>query len=328
MEVSITSLTCFRTADSITAYWKCTPKDVPSTAKLQYKVVLDEKDSKNPSTAVIQESGTYKFNGLQKGTEYTLSVQVYDGNTLLNSKSIALTTLSNSPISVSGRTSDSISIMWDRPTVGSVKLMPAKYLVRYTEANNIDDPWHEEVSRGALSHTLTGLKPATKYNFCIFAYDESGTLVCQYPQANGYMTESTTSIVQELAPSESGANMFAIVVQQHAKVLMGTDSISMEVEYKYVRRDSNGKVTAHETGVWTHKWSSSSLKSAIVTLPEGCELDGNTVHVVVKSRRAASAGLNKWKVCSEGDVELFDGKLALRLSGDYFKYSVKFTQVK
>ena len=322
MEASFKSLNYFRTADSITLYWTCAIKDVPSNGSILYEIVLQNGNKYN-KVAELKDACKYSITGLTKGTEYIITLSALGGNTLLCAQDIKVATLNQGSVKVTGKTNNSIALTWSEPSDGSIKTALGKYVVRYTEADNLDDTWHElKMGVKTSSFTFTGLKAGTKYNFCVFAYDESNNLVCQYPAVNGYLTEST--LAQGTISRVPTA--IAIEVKQGAKVLSGTDTISMELSYSLVQRDANGNVRARKSETWTHKWSNSSTKNDTIILPDGWGLEDNKFHVVIKSRRAASAGLNKWRVCSEGDVSPVNGRLSLRLTGSYYDYNVKFVQ--
>ena len=211
-------------------------------------------------------------------------------------------------------TRDSITIEWEKATDNVTAPDKILYKVFLTEENNPTDPWHLiKEATGIQSHTFTGLKPNTAYAFNVKAYDEAGNLL-QYPLDNGCMTAKTAS-----AP----VRRLAFSIEQGATVLQGTNTISFAIEYNYVQLDSAGNVTEKGSGAWEYKWSNRVTKNDVIELPENYCFEDNQVFVRIQSRRAASAGLNKWKTCSSGFVDVANGELKFRLTGNYYNYSVK-----
>lgn len=111
--------------------------------------------------------------------------------------------------------------------------------------------------------------------------------------------------------------------------LRGTDTICLELTYKAVQYDASGNIigVGLHNGSWKHKWSNTQTVTDVIALPGGWYFENNQVHIYIDSRRAASAGLNKWKKSCEGDEDISGGELKLKLSGSYYSYSVKYTKL-
>jgi len=211
-------------------------------------------------------------------------------------------------------TRDTISIEWQKATDNVTAPDKIRYEVFLTEDNNPADPWHlVKEATGLHSHTFTGLNPNTAYAFYVKASDEAGNSL-QYPLDNGCMTAKTAS-----AP----VHKLAFSIEQGASVLHGTNTIAFVIEYNYVQLDRAGNVTGRGTGSWEYKWSNQATKSDVIELPAGCYFENNQVFVKIMSRRAASVGLNKWKTCSSGFVDVANGNLKFRLIGSYYSYNVR-----
>jgi len=119
-------------------------------------------------------------------------------------------------------------------------------------------------------------------------------------------------------------NRLTLRIVQGASVLHGTNTISVGLEYTYFQLDSKGnKVGNTLSGAWEHKWSNGAEVNTVIQLPPNCFFTNNEVFVRIRSRRAASAGLNKWKHCSTGYVNITGGKLWLKLTGSYYSYNVR-----
>lgn len=142
--------------------------------------------------------------------------------------------------------------------------------------------------------------------------------VLRYPNDTG-----SKAVKTKPAP----VNRLNLAIEQGATVLRGTDTICIELTYSYVKYDASGNILGRQNGSWKRKWSNTKTVNDVIALPDGWYFEDNKVHIYIDSRRAASAGLNKWKKCCEGDEDISGGVLHLKLSGSYYSYSVKYTKV-
>ena len=120
-------------------------------------------------------------------------------------------------------------------------------------------------------------------------------------------------------------NRLSFKIHQDASVLRGTNTISLGIEYTYIMLDSNGNKIGTATGAWEHKWSNGAQVNSVIELPSNCYFKDNEVFIRIRSRRAASAGLNKWKACSSGYVNITGGHLEMKLTGSYYSYNVRLS---
>ena len=118
-------------------------------------------------------------------------------------------------------------------------------------------------------------------------------------------------------------NRLSFDIEQKASVLKGTNTVYCKLSYTYIKLDSNGNKIGVGTGSWDYKWSNNSGISRVIELPENCYFKNNELLLTFESRRAASAGLNKWKKCSEGYINVTGGKLKIRIEGSYYHYSLR-----
>ena len=117
-------------------------------------------------------------------------------------------------------------------------------------------------------------------------------------------------------------NRLSFTIEQNASVLKGTNSVELTMNYSYIKLDSNGNKMGEGTGKWESQWSNNSRKTDVIQLPERCYFKNNELLLTLKSRRAASAGLNKWKLGSSGYINVTGGKLKISIEGSYYSYSL------
>ena len=311
--------------------WVPATDNVTKASDIVYKIYIQQSGSTAGLSLVKQGKKLYAhtFSGLKKDTEYYVQVCAVDesGNVLqypaknaaYRIKTAAVDdnqapTVTSRAFKVSNIQDDRFTIQWEK---ANDKVTPANkilYKVNLTEYLNPNDPWRTvKEAKGISSHTFTGLKANTRYSFCVKAYDEAGNLL-QYPADN-----SSESVLTK----PKMAHQLSFSIEQGATVLMGTNTISFAIEYTYVQLNSIGNVIGRGTGSWEYKWSNKKKTSGVITLPENCYFEDNQVFVRIRSRRAASAGLNTWKTCSSGYVDVGTGNLKFKLTGSYYSYSVR-----
>ena len=313
--VSSTSSTVSeRARNSIAIRWTAASDNDTAASQIRYEVYLN-------GTLKCNTRGisSYTFTGLTPNTQYSFSVKAFDqaDNVLQYTSSSVKTlddkapTVSNKAITISNLTYNSFKASWmaasDNDTASS-QICYRVYLY-------VGGTWVKKAEgSGITSYTFTGLSSSTSYSVYVQALDAAGNSIT-YP---------STSARTKAAP----VNRLAVSVRQGATVLRGTNTICLEMTYKYVQYNSAGVVTARQQSSWKYKWSNTSTATTVIQLPAGWYIENNQVYIYIDSRRAASAGLNKWKKCSDGYVDVTGGSLILQLSGSYYSYSVRFTQIK
>ena len=187
-----------------------------------------------------------------------------------------------------------------------------RYEVYLREGGN----WKLKASTYAIDHfTFTGLTPNTEYAVYVKAIDAAGNSIT-------YPGEGKNVSVRTVVKQISKLN---ITIYQNAKYLPLTDCIRLTLSYNAVRYNSSGVLVESKPGSWERKWSSGNTATKVITLDPGWTFEINQVHIYIDSRKAASAGLNKWEKCSEGYVDLTSEYLNLKLTGSYYSHTVQFT---
>ena len=319
------------TLNSISIRWEAATDNVTEKKQITYQIWFKLSDTpSDPWHMVYEGKGitTYTFKNLKEGTKYSFYIIASDeaGNSLqypLNNGCMTARTAaldkeapkaSSRALTVTNVRHDRFTLSWKAATDNETPASQIRYQVFLHE----NGYWlQKQDARGITSYTLTGLNPDTVYYVIVKATDAVGN-VLNYPNDT-----ASKGVRTKAAP----VNKLQLTVIQGAAVLRGTNTISLELTYDYVKYDSYFNVIERKAGIWNHKWSGTETVTDVIALPAGYYFENNKVHVVTSSRRAASAGLNKWKTCSEGDVDISSGKLTLKLSGNYFTYSVKYTKM-
>ena len=161
------------------------------------------------------------------------------------------------------------------------------------------------------------MTPNTQYYVYVSARDASDNEL-KYPN------DTNSTPAKTLRPR---VNRLSVMVKQGASVLSGTQCICLELTYKAVQINSNGAVTGRSQGSWKYKWASKNTATTVIELPAGWYIENNQVYIYIDSRKAASAGLNTWKKCSDGYVDVTGGNLILELSGSYYSHNVSFKKL-
>ena len=316
--------------ESISVTWEKATDNVTAADKIVYSVYIKEDIASETSRLIHSDKNltSYTFKGLKAGTNYLVHVIATDeaGNFIRYPAKNASTrirtsdpdeaapTVTSRAFKVSNVMDDRFTIQWEKAYDKITPSSKILYKVGLTESYNPQDPWRiVKEAPGITSYTFTGLKPNTSYAYYVKAYDEAGNML-QYPADN------SSSIVKT---KSRRVHSISFQIEQKATVLYGTNTISFGIEYTYYQVNSRGDIIGHGSGAWEHKWSNKSSKSGTITLPEGCYFDDNQVFIRIRSRKAASAGLNTWKACSSGYVDVTSGILKFRLTGSYFNYSVR-----
>ena len=319
------------TLNSFTIKWENATDNLTAASKIRYEVWFKKSNTPtDPWHLMDNRTGinSFTFSGLQAGTQYSFFVRAYDeaGNFLqyplangcMTARTASLDkeapTAENRALTFKDIKHDGFTVSW-RAAKDNVT---AASKIRYKVYVYIDGSWWQKCSvLGATSYTVTGLKPTTLYWVFVKAEDESGN-VLRYPNDT-----ASVGVTTKAEP----VNKLALSIKQGASVLRGTNTISLELSYNMVQYNAGGLVSARQAGSWSRKWSSNANVSTVIQLPENWFFENNKVHILIRSRRAASAGLNKWKTCCEGDLDISGGKLTLQLSGSYYSYSVRYTQL-
>ena len=341
--VSSTSLNVVLVTDrSISIQWEPATDDKTPAQDIRYVVGLKESENpEDPWHIVQEEKGLcgFTFKNLKSDTRYAFYVMAFDedgnmtqyplANGSMSAKTLApdttAPTVKNRNIKVTATTLNSISIQWEPATDNVTHQSRIRYQVWLTMTEEPSDPWKMvEEKIGLTSYTFKDLKSDTNYAFYVRAFDEAGNSLL-YPLDNGCMMAKTKASIQTTPNSFSGPSR-KVQIRQSASVLQGTDTISLELTYSYATY-IDGKITEY-TGVWTHKWSNNEDVNDIIRLPAGGYFTKNLYHITIRSRRGALPGLNKWKVCSEGDMIVIGDTIRLVLSGSYYSFSVKYTLIQ
>lgn len=326
-KITVTAIT----RDSISIKWEAAVDNRTSKSNIRYQVWFKLSNTPSDPWHLVREAKgitTHTFKGLKEGTKYSFFVRAFDeaGNQLqypipngcMTARTAALDTVAPT---VDSRALTAVNIKSDR---FSIRWNPAKDDV--TEASQIlyevylyekGNWWLKKSAKGITSCTFTGLTPSTTYYVYVKAMDAAGN-VLRYPNDTG-------SRIVKTKPAP--VNKLNLIIEQGATVLRGTDSICVELTYNYVKYDADANIIGRQSGSWKRKWSSKNTVNTVIALPDGWYFEDNKVHIYIDSRRAASAGLNKWKKCCEGDEDISGGILHLKLSGSYYSYSVKYTKV-
>ena len=252
---------------------------------------------------------------LKPDTQYGFYYEAVDGTGKVLRREECTARTSDKLLKVSNITSDGFTIEWEPLDIAKHK--ETIYGV-YLGGEGPGTAWCRQF-KGISSYTYTGLKQGVDYTTLVYVYGPDGKTVFYY-EADG-----DVRILPLTTPDR--LNRLDLTVRQGAKYLPGTDCIRLNLEYSIAKYDPNGKVLERKTEKWSRKWSKGGTTSDIIQLPEGWYFEDNQVHLLIESRKAASAGLNKWKKCSEGDVSIKGGSLMLQLFGNYFSYNVQFTIV-
>ena len=319
------------TLDSITIQWDAATDNVTAKGDIRYQVWFKLSDTpSDPWHMVYEDKGitTHTVKNLKEGTQYSFFVRAFDeaGNSIQYPLSNGCMTARTAAMDqeapyVDSRALTAVNVKHDRFTLtwkAAKDNVTAASQIQYQLYLYQDGQWWlKDRVPGITSYTFTGLKPDTQYFVYVKALDAVGN-VLKYPNDT-----SSKAVKTKSAP----VNKLRLTIEQGATVLYGTETIGLELTYKYVQYDAAGNVSGRLSGSWKHRWSSRATVTHTIALPAGWFFENNQVHIYIDSRRAASAGLNKWKKCCEGDEDISGGVLRLKLSGSYYSHSVKYTKL-
>ncbi|MBO4331981.1 MAG: fibronectin type III domain-containing protein, partial [Paludibacteraceae bacterium] len=303
-EISATSIT----ANSITLSWQAATDNKTAQSEIEYDVYQGSTCIKSGLKSA-SSTLTYKVENLTSGKQYSFYVVAKDkaGNktnyltkTVETLDTIA-PTVSSKEISATNISANTITLLWNAATDNKTPSSKIWYEV-YRGSSLIKS------GENITSYVVTGLSPDTQYSFYVVAKDTAGNKTT-------YPTRSFRTRV----------NKITLEIEQKATVVPRTNSVELELTYTFVKVDSNGKVIGVEAAAkpWDYKWSNNKGTSDVILLDKNCYFQDNRVFVRLKSRRGATAGLNKWKECSCGYLNVTGSHLKIRIEGSYFSYSLR-----
>jgi chitodextrinase len=319
------------TRDSISIQWEGATDNMTAKDKIRYQIWFKLSNTpSDPWHQVYEGTGitSYTFKGLKEGTMYSFYIKAFDeaGNSIqyplangcMTARTAALDKeaphADSRDLTVINVTPERFTIAWKAAKDNVTAASQIRYQVFLYEKGSW---WLKKDAPGITSYTFTGLTPDTQYFVFVRAMDAVGNTL-KYP-------DDTAGKAVKTKPAR--VNKLDLTIKQGATVLRGTDTICLELTYNYVKIDADGNIIGRQGGSWKHKWSNTKTVTTVIALPAGWYFENNQVHIYIDSRRAASAGLNKWKKCSEGDVDITGGVLKLALSGSYYYHSVRYTQL-
>jgi len=134
--------------------------------------------------------------------------------------------------------------------------------------------------------------------------------------------EATTKMTGKYVETEYVPlfNRASVYLKNDATTLLGTESVNVLIEPKYIKLDSNGKVVGEGWATeFSKKWNNNSSMSTNIQLPPNCYFKDNKLYVYLRTRKANVKGVS-WKRASEGWVDLKrNGYLGLKILGNYLK---------
>ena len=285
---------------------------------VRYNAYMKEaKDEKwNQVVNRCTNMGGFSDCGLKSDTRYDFYYEAVDGTGKVLRREECTARTSDKVLKVTDITSDGFTIEWE--PLDMEKHPETTYGV-YLGGEGPGTAWCKQF-KGISSYTYTGLKQGVDYFTLVYVYGPDGEEIFNYePDGNVRILPAETTPAR--------VNRLAVSIRQGATVLAGTDCICLELQYSYVQYDADGNVTERQSGNWKRKWKNKEPVTTVIELPEGWYFENNQVYIYIDSRKAASVGLNKWKKCSDGYVDISSGSLILELSGSYYSHNVQFKKV-
>ena len=303
----------------------------------RYNVFLKEADAPEKDWESIvnrKNIGSTKVKDVKADTEYVFYVDVFDGTDtqLRHDEGKVRTkvfvdkqkpTASDTSLNVFDITPDGFTLKWMKATDNVTPGNRIRYEVRLIEHDETDrSKWKQVAADTDIdSARIDGLKPDTGYDVWVHALDEAG-LALTYPNGPHFITVKT----QPELVKEARVTKLDISVEQRATVLLGVNTIRLTIDYEYIHVNEKGVATGGGNSDWVEYWSNNNTKNDVIDLDEDgwdCHFLDNQVHVTIHSRKAPSAGLNKWVECCSGFVDISKGVLKIRMVGKYIDHSIR-----
>ena len=196
--------------NSITVAWSGQAGTSANDDPLIYQVGITEEENPADPWHIVQEKKgirRYTFKDLKEDTSYGIFVKAYDENGLVCQYPVyrgCLTVRTLAPdtqaptadirgLNVHESSKDRIIISWHPATDDRTAAENILYKVFIWESGKPSNPLHPvREEKGITTHTFTGLKDKTEYDFYVQAYDEAGNAL-RYPLDNGCMSAVTDS---------------------------------------------------------------------------------------------------------------------------------------
>ena len=196
-----------------------------------YRVAYSSSSSWTSPRYQLTGSARAELLGLEPGTTYYVKVRVAELNgTDLGpySASVAVTLASaGSLTSLSPGAPDAVAISPDTVTLGwPAKGSTGRYRVQYATTPSMAGATFLRVS--GVSHTLTGLKPATRYWVKVRVIDAEGTSLSRYSAATTLATPSATASPTSFKPPTS----LAVTSRSRSALQVGWKAVSGAAAYR------------------------------------------------------------------------------------------------
>ena len=312
------------TGNSISIQWTPPTDNVTAQYQIGYEMWICGPGETWRKADERKGVSSYTFKNLKEATKYSFYVIALDdahnslrypsnnGTASASTLDITAPTVYDRKLEIENIRDTCFTARWYLASDQVTPTGQIRYEVYLREGGN----WKLKASTYAIDHfTFTGLTPNTEYAVYVKAIDAAGNSIT-------YPGEGKNVSVRTVVKQISKLN---ITIYQNAKYLPGTDCIRLTLSYNAVRYNSSGVLVESKPGSWERKWSSGNTATKVITLDAGWTFEINQVHIYIDSRKAASAGLNKWKKCSEGYVDLTSEYLNLELTGSYYSHTVQFT---
>ncbi len=319
-EIMVKSLRSHIEEDQITISWNPAMDMVTDQTSISYLVSRTDESEEWGDPIEVKADTSYTFTGLKPGTDYKFHVEAQDENGNCSPyMDLSLKTADTHAPEIAVNSintqihEDAVILSWNPAKDNATEQKSIRYHVSRTDESG---EWMKPTEiKADTSFAFSGLKPGTEYKFRVEAIDKRGN--------KAPYSEITVKTIERVVR----ISRLAVSVRQGASVLYGTNTICLDLQYTAVQYDENGKVTARKPGNWKYKWSNKNTANTVIQLPAGWYFENNRVYIYIDSRKAASAGLNKWKKCSDGYLDISTGSLILELSGSYYSHNVRFKRL-
>lgn len=178
------------TSDSISLKWNQATDNVTTQAKIRYEVWWTKCNDAQDSwhfASVRAGVSSYRITELKDSTRYAYYIKAIDeagneakflkngGFFYVSTKDKTAPKGDTNSITVTGTTSNSVSIKWNQATDNVTAQAKISYTVLWSKNNDPQDSWHSaSAGAGVSSYKITGLKDSTLYAIFVKAIDESG----------------------------------------------------------------------------------------------------------------------------------------------------------